>query len=91
MVPICTNCGRVIAPGGAKGLCGRCWKYQRRNGTLPSPALARRGGFTAALTLNLTPELLRELKAIARTEKTTPRELARAALQELVAKRLRRS
>ena len=86
----CRNCFAVIKPGGAKGLCGRCWKYERRHGELPPVARERRSeGLGAQQTIRLDTADAEHVRFLAFEEGIGFREWVRRAVKERIAAQLR--
>lgn len=52
--PACSNCPAPLAPGGAGGLCPRCYRYRNRTGRLPpAERLIAEPGTTESVRLSL--------------------------------------
>lgn len=52
----CINCPNMCGPGGAKGLCSRCYVYKKRNGKLPPSEPFKGYGFFKSLHLRINDD-----------------------------------
>ena len=79
----CTNCNREASTyrGGAKGLCARCWKYQRRHGALPPPTPVRTLGPSVDTHLHLPAMLAARIHEAAIAAGVSQQEWIRAACE----------
>lgn len=89
----CRNCKKAhnANSGGARELCPRCWKYERRHGSLPPPEPIRKKyeprdslGLVEQLQVKVQPELLRKLEALAVNQGLPMRVMLRQVLWKLV-------
>jgi hypothetical protein len=82
----CSNCPRPLGPGGALGLCPRCYTFRRRHDKqLPPAESFRPGGMTEPLALRVDPELLKLVVERAAAEGLTLSAWVRRALARSLA------
>lgn len=79
---ICRVCEAELRPGGARGLCPRCYMRERRG--LPPAVEPQKAapGEGDRVTVRLDREVTVTVKRLARREKVSPAEWIRAAVME---------
>ena len=82
----CSNCGRLAGPGGATGLCSRCYQHRRRHGELPAPELIHTDK-VERLVVRIEVELLRLVEASAKRAGEDVSTWVRGVLRTASAKR----